>query len=235
MLLSGPIYGARDAAHARLFDLMRAGRAAELPLDLRDGAVYYVGPAPAPEGPQAHVVGSAGPTTSTRMDAYTPLLIEHGLRLMVGKGRRGPEVKAAMVRYGAVYLAATGAPAALLARQIVASRVVAYADLGPEAIHLHAVSGLPRHRRRRRHRGRPVRAGPGPLRPPGHPLRPPLRLPPRPRRRPLRGAPHDQANSTLIQPPLPAAIMRYSPCASPGGATWLSRGSTRSCPLAIRR
>ena len=108
VLLSGPIYGARDAAHARLFDLIRAGRAAELPLDLRDGAVYYVGPAPAPEGPQAHVVGSAGPTTSTRMDAYTPLLIEHGLRLMVGKGRRGPEVKAAMVRHGAVYLAATG-------------------------------------------------------------------------------------------------------------------------------
>ncbi|HEX2516179.1 MAG TPA: FumA C-terminus/TtdB family hydratase beta subunit [Chloroflexota bacterium] len=143
VLLSGPIYGARDAAHARLFDLIRAGRAADLPLDLRHGAVYYVGPAPAPEGPQGHVVGSAGPTTSTRMDAYTPLLIEHGLRLMVGKGRRGAEVKAAMLRHGAVYLAATGGAGALLARQIVASRVVAYADLGPEAIHLLQLRDFP--------------------------------------------------------------------------------------------
>ena len=89
------------------------------------------------------MVGSAGPTTSTRMDAYTPLLIEHGLRLMVGKGRRGPRSKRVMLRHGAVYLAATGGAGALLARQIVASRVVAYADLGPEAIHLLQLRDFP--------------------------------------------------------------------------------------------
>jgi fumarate hydratase subunit beta len=132
VLLSGPIYALRDAAHARLDTLIREGRGAELPIALDGAGIYYVGPAPAGAG---HIVGSAGPTTSERMDAYTPALIERGLRLMVGKGRRGADVKAAMQRHGAVYLAATGGAGALLARQIVKSDVIAYPELGAEAIH----------------------------------------------------------------------------------------------------
>lgn len=138
--LSGPIYGMRDAAHARLHALLREGREAELPIDLRGAAVYYVGPAPPPPG---QAVGAAGPTTSERMDAYTPALIERGLRLMVGKGRRSPEVKAAMRRHGAVYLVATGGAAALLGRHILRSEVIAYPDLGTEAIHLMTLRDFP--------------------------------------------------------------------------------------------
>lgn len=136
--LTGPMYTARDAAHQRLFELIQAGR--ELPIDLRDECIYYVGPTPAPPG---RVIGAAGPTTSSRMDAYTPALLEAGLLAMVGKGRRSPAVKESIQRHGAVYFAATGGAAALLAKQIVDARVVAYEDLGPEAIYRITVVELP--------------------------------------------------------------------------------------------
>jgi fumarate hydratase subunit beta len=134
------VYGMRDAAHARLHALIQNGRESDLPIDLRGAGVYYVGPAPA-KAEQA--VGSAGPTTSERMDTYTPALIERGLRLMLGKGHRGAAVKESMRRHGAVYIVATGGAAALLARHIVASEVVAYPDLGAEAIHLMALHDFP--------------------------------------------------------------------------------------------
>ncbi len=128
-LLSGVIYTARDAAHKRLCELVAAGK--ELPLDIRDSIVYFVGPTPAKPG---QVIGSAGPTTSYRMDAYSPILIEQGLTGMIGKGKRGAEVVAAMKEHGAVYFGAIGGCGALLSRCIKKAEVIAYEDLGAEAI-----------------------------------------------------------------------------------------------------
>jgi fumarate hydratase subunit beta len=129
VLISGIIYTGRDAAHKRLIETLDLGEA--LPVDFTDQIIYYVGPSPAKPG---QAIGSAGPTTSGRMDAYTPRLLEKGLRGMIGKGYRTPEVVAAMRKYGAVYFGATGGAAALIAKTIKKYEVVAYNDLGTEAI-----------------------------------------------------------------------------------------------------
>ncbi|GAB6180781.1 Fe-S-containing hydro-lyase [Desulfotomaculum defluvii] len=138
VLISGVIYTGRDAAHKRLVELLDQGK--ELPIDLKGQIIYYVGPSPAPPG---KVIGSAGPTTSGRMDAYTPLLIEQGLKGMIGKGARSENVIKAMQEYGAVYFGAIGGAAALIARSIQEAKVVAYPDLGPEAIHRLVVKDFP--------------------------------------------------------------------------------------------
>jgi len=127
--ITGFIYQARDAAHKRLVALIEAGE--PLPFELEGAVVYYMGPSPAKPG---NVIGSAGPTTSGRMDAYAPLLMRHGLKGMIGKGLRTPEVKQAMVDNTAVYFAATGGAGALLAQRIVGNEVVAYPELGAEAV-----------------------------------------------------------------------------------------------------
>ena len=128
-LISGVIYTARDAAHQRLCALVEAGK--PLPFDIRDSVVYFVGPTPTEPG---KVIGSAGPTTSYRMDAYSPLLIKIGQTGMIGKGKRSGEVVEAMVEHGAVYFGAIGGCGALLGKCIKKSEVIAYEDLGPEAI-----------------------------------------------------------------------------------------------------
>ncbi len=138
VLLTGEMYTGRDAAHKRLNRLLDEG--SELPIDIRGETIYYVGPAPAKPG---YAVGPAGPTSSYRMDAYTPPLLDQGLRTMIGKGRRSAEVIAAMKRNGAVYLGATGGAAALIARAITESRVLCYEDLGAEAIHRFTVKDFP--------------------------------------------------------------------------------------------
>lgn len=138
VLLSGPVYTARDAAHARLVELLDRGR--PLPIDLKDAVIYYVGPTPARPG---QVIGSAGPTTSYRMDAYAPRLLQLGLRGMIGKGRRGAAVVESMRANGAVYFGAIGGAAALLARHITAARVLCYEDLGSEAIRLLELRDFP--------------------------------------------------------------------------------------------
>ena len=127
--ITGVLYQARDAAHKRLASLLAAGE--PLPFDLEGAVIYYMGPSPAPPG---RVIGSAGPTTSGRMDAYAPLLVEHGLRGMIGKGSRSQVVRDALRDHGAVYLAATGGAGALLAAHVVSHEVIAYADLGAEAV-----------------------------------------------------------------------------------------------------
>ncbi len=127
--ISGAIIAARDAAHKRMFETLRSGGA--LPVDLRNQIIYYVGPTPARPG---NPIGAAGPTTAGRMDAYTPPLLELGLRGMIGKGRRSPEVIAAMRKHGAVFFAAVGGAGALLAARIKSYEVLAYADLGAEAL-----------------------------------------------------------------------------------------------------
>lgn len=129
VLVEGVVYAARDAAHKRMVQSIQAGE--ELPFDITGQIIYYVGPCPAPPG---RVIGSAGPTTSGRMDAYAPLLIERGLKVMIGKGSRDQEVIKSMQIHGAVYLAAVGGAGAYLAQRIVASEIVAYPDLGPEAL-----------------------------------------------------------------------------------------------------
>jgi len=138
VLINGIIYTGRDAAHKRLFDLLKEGKA--LPFDLKGQIIYYVGPTPAKPG---QVFGSAGPTTSYRMDAYSPSLIEKGLKGMIGKGMRSDAVKAAMKKYKAVYFAATGGAGALLAKRVKKAEIVAYEDLGPEAIRRLEVDDLP--------------------------------------------------------------------------------------------
>jgi fumarate hydratase subunit beta len=138
VLLSGIIYTGRDAAHKRLVDLVEKGE--DLPLDLKGQVIYYVGPTPARPG---RPIGSAGPTTSYRMDAYTPALLALGLKGMIGKGNRSPEVIEAMKKHGALYFAATGGAGALIARRRKSSRVVAYEDLGPEAIRRLEVEDFP--------------------------------------------------------------------------------------------
>jgi fumarate hydratase subunit beta len=138
VLISGIIYTGRDAAHKRMFELLQAGK--ELPVDLRGQIIYYVGPTPAQPG---QVIGSAGPTTSGRMDAYAPTLLAYGLKGMIGKGMRSMEVKEAIKQYKGVYFAATGGAGALLAKTIKKAEVVAYPELGPEAIYRLEVSEFP--------------------------------------------------------------------------------------------
>lgn len=131
LTLSGPVFAARDAAHRRMTAALSAGE--PLPVDLRGQTIYYVGPTPPRPG---RVTGAAGPTTAMRMDPFTEPLLAAGLRGMIGKGGRGPEVRAAIVRHGAVYFMAVGGAGALLSGRISASRIVAYDDLGAEAIRL---------------------------------------------------------------------------------------------------
>ena len=137
-LISGVIYTARDAAHKRLCELVAEGK--ELPMDVKDAIIYFVGPTPAKEG---QAIGSAGPTTSYRMDAYSPTLIRQGLTGMIGKGKRGPEVIAAMKECGAVYFGAIGGCGALLSKCIKKAEIVAYEDLGAEAIRRLEVEDFP--------------------------------------------------------------------------------------------
>ncbi len=138
VLLSGVLYGARDQAHRRFAEALERGE--ELPLDLRGQVIYYVGPTPVPPG---RACGSAGPTTAGRMDSYTPQLLKYGVRGMIGKGKRSPEVVEAIREHGAVYFAATGGAGALLGRCIKEMRVVAYPDLGPEAVYRIVVEDFP--------------------------------------------------------------------------------------------
>ena len=137
-LLTGVIYTARDAAHKRLCELAAAGK--PLPFDPTDAVIYYVGPTPAAPG---QVIGSAGPTTSYRMDAYSPTLIALGQRGMIGKGKRGPEVVEAMKQYGAVYFGAIGGCGALLSQCVKKAEVIAYEDLGAEALRRLEVENFP--------------------------------------------------------------------------------------------
>ena len=138
VLVEGTVYAARDAAHQRITAAIRGDQ--ELPFDPNGQIIYYVGPCPAPPG---RVIGSAGPTTSGRMDAYAPLLIEKGLRAMIGKGSRNQEVKTAMQKYGAVYLITVGGAGAYLAKRIIAAEIVAYPELGPDAIYKFEVKDFP--------------------------------------------------------------------------------------------
>ncbi|MDR1885405.1 MAG: Fe-S-containing hydro-lyase, partial [Synergistaceae bacterium] len=138
VLLNGVVYTARDAAHARLVELLDQGK--ELPIDIKDAIIYYVGPTPAKPG---QVIGSAGPTTSYRMDAYAPRLIGLGLRGMIGKGKRSQDVIDSMKTHGAVYFGAIGGAAALIAKTITACEMVCYEDLGSEAIRKLTVRDFP--------------------------------------------------------------------------------------------
>ena len=138
VLLTGVIYTARDAAHKRLCELVAQGK--ELPLDVKDSIIYFVGPTPARPG---QAIGSAGPTTSYRMDAYSPTMIEQGLTGMIGKGKRNEEVVAAMKEHGAVYFGAIGGCGALLSKCIKKAEVIAYEDLGAEAIRRLEVEDFP--------------------------------------------------------------------------------------------
>jgi len=136
--ITGVVYSARDAAHKRLVELIERGE--DLPFDVSGQIIYYVGPTPAKPG---YAVGSAGPTTSSRMDSYAPLLIEKGLKGMIGKGPRSEGVKQAMREHGAVYLAAVGGAGAMISKSIVKSEVIAYPELGAEAIRRMEVRGFP--------------------------------------------------------------------------------------------
>jgi len=138
ILLSGYLYTARDVAHSRLSELIKDGK--PLPFDIKDQVFYFVGPTPPKPG---YVIGSAGPTTSYRMDEYSPILIEHGLSGMIGKGNRSSEVIDAMIKYKAVYFAAIGGAGALIARCIKEATIVCYEDLGPEAIRKILVVDMP--------------------------------------------------------------------------------------------
>jgi len=138
VLVSGIIYTGRDAAHKRLVELVNRGQ--PLPFDIKGQIIYYVGPTPPKPG---KVIGSAGPTSSYRMDPYAPVLIAKGLKGMIGKGSRGKEVIDAMKKYKAVYFAATGGAGALISKRIKKSEVVAYEDLGPEAIRRIEVEDFP--------------------------------------------------------------------------------------------
>ena len=136
--ISGTIYTARDAAHKRMSEALDEGQ--DLPIEIKDNTIYYMGPSPARAG---RPIGSAGPTTASRMDKYTPRLLDMGLSGMIGKGKRSQDVIDAIVRNGAVYFAAIGGAGALLSKAIVASEVVAYDDLGTEAIRKLTVEDFP--------------------------------------------------------------------------------------------
>ena len=136
--ITGTVYTARDAAHKRMEEALNQGN--PLPLDLKDNVIYYMGPSPARQG---RPIGSAGPTTASRMDKYTPRLLDLGLKGMIGKGKRTPEVAEAIVRNQAVYFAAVGGAGALLSKCILESQVIAYEDLGTEAIRKLTVKDFP--------------------------------------------------------------------------------------------
>ena len=136
--LSGYIYTARDQAHKKLYDLIKNDK--ELPIELKNSIIYYTGPAPAKEG---QVIGSCGPTTSYRMDQYTPALLKQGLKGMIGKGPRSEPVKQAIQEHKAVYFAAVGGAAALLSKSIIEAKVVAYPELKTEAIRKLKISDFP--------------------------------------------------------------------------------------------
>jgi fumarate hydratase subunit beta len=138
VLLSGVLITGRDAAHKRLFELIKKGK--DLPIDIKGQVIYYVGPTPARPGKP---IGSAGPTSSYRMDPYSPRLIELGLKGTIGKGNRSQTVIEAMKRFKAVYFGATGGAGALLAKRIKKAEIIAYADLGPEAIRILEVEDFP--------------------------------------------------------------------------------------------
>ena len=138
VFISGHIYTARDAAHKRLVETLDAGN--PLPFDLKGALIYYVGPSPAPPG---RPIGSSGPTTSYRMDTYAPRLHSLGLKGSIGKGKRNDAVKAALAEHKAVYLGATGGAGALLSQRITDAKVIAYEDLGPEAIRELTVKDFP--------------------------------------------------------------------------------------------
>ncbi|MBP8714702.1 MAG: Fe-S-containing hydro-lyase [Lachnospiraceae bacterium] len=138
VLISGTVYTARDAAHKRMDETIKRGE--KLPFDVKDNVIYYMGPSPARPG---RAIGSAGPTTASRMDRYAPKLLDMGLRGMIGKGKRTDEVKEAVMRNGAVYFAAVGGAGALLSKAIVSSEVIAYDDLGTEAIRKLEVRDFP--------------------------------------------------------------------------------------------
>jgi fumarate hydratase subunit beta len=138
VLITGTIYTGRDAAHKRIVEALAHGQ--EPPFPLEGAVIYYVGPSPAPPG---RVIGAAGPTTSYRMDAYAPTLMARGLKAMIGKGKRGEEVKKAMAQHKAVYLGAIGGAGALMARCIVEAEVIAYPELGPEAVRRLVVKDMP--------------------------------------------------------------------------------------------
>lgn len=136
--ITGIVYTARDAAHQKLMELVSAGKS--LPFEMKDQVMYYVGPCPAPEG---RIIGSAGPTTSGRMDKYAPKLIELGLTGMIGKGQRNAAVIAAMEKYGAVYFGAVGGAGALISKCVTASELVAFEELGTEAVRKLTVVDFP--------------------------------------------------------------------------------------------
>ena len=138
MYLTGTVYTARDAAHKRMQEALDAGQ--KLPFDLDGNVIYYMGPSPAREG---RPIGSAGPTTASRMDKYTPQLLDLGLGAMIGKGKRSQAVLDAIVRNGAVYFAAVGGAGALLSKRILSSEVIAYDDLGTEAVRRLEVQDFP--------------------------------------------------------------------------------------------
>ena len=138
VLISGVIYTARDAAHKRMQDALKQQE--ELPLDIKENIIYYMGPSPAREG---RPIGSAGPTTASRMDKYTPKLLDMGLGGMIGKGKRSRQVKEAIVRNHSVYFAAIGGAGALLSKRILSSEIIAYNDLGTEAIRKLEVKDFP--------------------------------------------------------------------------------------------
>jgi len=138
LFLSGVVYTARDAAHKRMAGLVKDGKA--LPISLKKSAIYYTGPTPPPPG---MAIGACGPTTSLRMDKFTPALIKKGLRVMIGKGRRSREVRDAIRKYNALYLIAPAGCGALLAKSVVSAHLVAYNDLGPEAIYELKVKDFP--------------------------------------------------------------------------------------------
>ncbi len=136
--LSGTIYSARDAAHKKLLELILSGK--PLPFDLRGSVIFYLGPSPAPPG---RIIGSAGPTTSGRMDSFVRVLMERGLKGMIGKGKRSPEVIGLLKEFVGVYFGATGGTGALLARSVKESNLLAFPELGPEAILRLRVEALP--------------------------------------------------------------------------------------------
>lgn len=136
--ITGTIYTARDAAHKRMYEALEKGE--PLPLDMMNNVIYYMGPSPAREG---RPIGSAGPTTASRMDKYTPALLDLGMKGMIGKGKRSKAVKEAVVKNGAVYFAAVGGAGALLSKSIQSSEVIAYDDLGTEAVRRLEVKDFP--------------------------------------------------------------------------------------------
>ena len=136
--ITGTIYTARDAAHKRMYEALEKGEA--LPMEMKNNIIYYMGPSPAREG---RPIGSAGPTTASRMDKYTPALLDMGLIGMIGKGKRSDAVREAIVRNGAVYFAAVGGAGALLSKSVKASQIIAYDDLGTEAIRKLEVENFP--------------------------------------------------------------------------------------------